>query len=53
MNAKFIANVEQEAEEERVAHAAFDAEQQHHMEAAAAREESDDNDDFGWSRPDP
>jgi hypothetical protein len=52
MDAKFMAEAEQEAEEERAAHATVDAEQQCHREAAAAEEESDD-DDFDWSGPGP
>jgi hypothetical protein len=54
MNAKFMADAEQEAKEERAAHAEFDAKQQHCREAATVGEESDrDKDDDDWSGPDP
>jgi hypothetical protein len=53
MNAKFMADAEQEAEEERTAHAVFDTEQQHRREAAATEEESDNDDNFDWSGLDP
>jgi hypothetical protein len=54
MDAKFMADVEQEAEEERAAHAAFDAEQEHRREATAAEDKLDDEDfEFDWNMPDP
>jgi hypothetical protein len=46
-----MAGAEQEAEEERAAHTAFDTEQQHRQEAVDGEEESD-YDDY-WSGPDP
>jgi hypothetical protein len=53
MNAKFMADAEQDPEEERAAHAAFDAEQEHRKEAMSAQEESNDDGDFDWSGSDP
>jgi hypothetical protein len=53
MDAKFMADAEQEAEEERADHAAFDVEKQCRRDMAAAKEESDDDDDFDCSWPDP
>jgi hypothetical protein len=54
MDVKFMAGAEQEAEEERAAHAAFDAKQERRKEAAAAEDESDDdNFEFEWNVPDP
>jgi hypothetical protein len=54
MDAKFIADAEQEVEEEWAAHAAFDAEGERHREAADAKDESDDDDfEFEWNGPDP
>jgi hypothetical protein len=47
MDAKFMTNAEQEAEEERAAHAAFGAEQERRWEAAAPEDEFDDE-DFEW-----
>jgi hypothetical protein len=46
-----MADAEQEAKEERGAHAVFDAEQQCRREATDVEEESDD-DDFDWIGPD-
>jgi hypothetical protein len=46
INANFMADTEQEAKEERAAHAASDAEQQCRREAPTAEEESDDDGDF-------
>jgi hypothetical protein len=52
MDTKFMADVEQEAEEERTAHAAFDAEHERCREAAAIEDESDDNDfEWDWNGP--
>jgi hypothetical protein len=47
---KFLTDVGQEAEEERAAHAAFDAEMERRREAAAAEEDSSD---ISWSSDDP
>ncbi|KAK1626239.1 hypothetical protein QYE76_000554 [Lolium multiflorum] len=54
MDAKFMPDAEQKAEEERAAHAAFDAEQERRREAAAAENASGDS-DFEWDYdgPDP
>jgi hypothetical protein len=49
MDARFMADAEQEAEEERAAHAAFDAEQERRSEASAA---DDDSSEFDWSSDD-
>jgi hypothetical protein len=43
MDAKFMANAEQEAEEERAAHIGFNPDQQRHSKMAAAEEESNDD----------
>jgi hypothetical protein len=50
MDAKFMIDAEQEAEEERAAHVAFDAEMERCREAAAAE---DDSFDIDWSSDDP
>jgi hypothetical protein len=53
MDMKFMADVEQEAEEEWAAHTAFDAERERRREAVAAEAESNDDDfEFNWNGPD-
>jgi ethanolamine ammonia-lyase large subunit len=49
-DAKFLADAEKEAEGERVAHVALDAEMEHRRVAAAAE---DDSSDISWSSDDP
>jgi hypothetical protein len=51
-DAKFLADAEKEAEEERAAHAGFDAEMERRRVAAAAATEDDDS-DISWSCDDP
>jgi hypothetical protein len=49
MNAKFMADAEQEVEKEWAADTAFDVEEQRCREVGGVEEESDDND---WTGPD-
>jgi hypothetical protein len=53
MDAKFMADTYQEAEEERAAHGAFDVDQQRRGRGATTAEEESDEDALGWSWPDP
>jgi hypothetical protein len=54
MDAKFMTDVEQEADEKRAAHAAFNAEQERCREVAAAEDESNDDDfECDWNGLDP